>query len=175
MLPGHYQAVLTVAGKSYRQNFTVTMDPRIKVSQADLAEEFDLKRKLSDAMSATYNEYSEVAALRKALAERQKGLTSNPQAKDANDAMQALVKEVDAVETGNEKAPGFGTLNREITRLATMVEEGDMRPSATLRTASEEDFQSLEKAEAQWQKIKTERIAPINALLQKYQLAALPN
>jgi photosystem II stability/assembly factor-like uncharacterized protein len=175
VLPGHYQAVLTVAGKSYRQNFTVTMDPRIKVSQADLAEEFDLKRKLSDAMSATYNEYSEVAALRKALAERQKGLTSNPQAKDANDAMQALVKEVDAVETGNEKAPGFGTLNREITRLATMVEEGDMRPSATLRTASEEDFQSLEKAEAQWQKIKTERIAPINALLQKYQLAALPN
>ena len=175
VVPGHYQAVLTVGGKSYTRNFTVTMDPRIKVSQADLIEEFDLKRKLTDAMSATYNGFNEVSALRKTLSERQKDLSRNSQAKDANDALQSLIKDVDAVQTGDEKAPGFGTLNREITRLATMVEEGDAVPSATLRAASEEDFRSLEKALAQWQKIKTERLATVNALLQKYQVAALPN
>ena len=175
VVPGHYQAVLTVAGKSYNRDFTVTIDPRIKVSQADLVEEFDLKRKLTDAMSSSYSGFNEMAALRKTLDERQKELSKNQQAKDANDALQNLIKDVDAVQTGTDKAPGFGVLNREITRLATMVEEGDMRPSATLRAASEEDFQSLDKAQAQWQKIKSERIAPVNALLQKYQLAALPN
>ena len=126
-------------------------------------------------MSATYNGFNEVSALRKTLSERQKDLSRNSQAKDANDALQSLIKDVDAVQTGDEKAPGFGTLNREITRLATMVEEGDAVPSATLRAASEEDFRSLEKALAQWQKIKTERLATVNALLQKYQVAALPN
>ncbi|MGI9089265.1 MAG: WD40/YVTN/BNR-like repeat-containing protein [Chthoniobacterales bacterium] len=46
VLPGQYSAVLTVDGKSYTQPLTVKMDPRVKTSAADLAQQFELSKKL---------------------------------------------------------------------------------------------------------------------------------
>lgn len=173
VVPGEYEAVLSVAGKTYRQKITVKMDPRIKVSQAELEAQFRLKQKLSEAMAETVARYGDVAATKKEVSDRQKALDHNAMAKDVRDALDTLAKELDALETGTDDAPGFGVLNREVARLATMVEEGDSAPSATIVAASEDNFASLEKVQARWQKIKTERVALVNGLLQKYQQAGL--
>ena len=45
-VPGHYTVQLTANGKTLSQPLTVTMDPRVKASAADLQEEFDLSWKL---------------------------------------------------------------------------------------------------------------------------------
>ncbi|MBO0696462.1 MAG: glycoside hydrolase, partial [Verrucomicrobia bacterium] len=44
--PGDYTVSLTVDGKTFSQPLTVAMDPRVKVSTADLQEQFDLSWKL---------------------------------------------------------------------------------------------------------------------------------
>jgi hypothetical protein len=173
VVPGDYEAVLNVAGKIYRQKITVGMDPRIKVSQADLIEHLNLQRKLTQAMAETYNRYNEVTAIRKDVVQRQKALVQNTAAKDAGDALKAFEKDLDSFETGTEEAPGFGALNRELTRLVTMVEEGDALPAKTIVAASQENLASLDKVRAQWQKVKAERLAAVNSLLQKYRQTGL--
>ena len=50
MLPGEYSAVLTVEGKSYKQPFTVRMDPRVKTSAADLERQFADSQRACEAM-----------------------------------------------------------------------------------------------------------------------------
>jgi hypothetical protein len=44
-LPGTYTVQLTVDGKTYSQSLTVTMDPRVKTTQADLEAQFDASQK----------------------------------------------------------------------------------------------------------------------------------
>jgi photosystem II stability/assembly factor-like uncharacterized protein len=46
VVPGDYAVTLTVNGKSFSQPLTVTMDPRVKPSAAELQEQFDLSWKL---------------------------------------------------------------------------------------------------------------------------------
>ena len=46
VLPGDYTVVLTANGKNYSQPLTVKMDPRVKVSGADLADQLELSRQL---------------------------------------------------------------------------------------------------------------------------------
>ncbi|MGH8865911.1 MAG: WD40/YVTN/BNR-like repeat-containing protein, partial [Burkholderiales bacterium] len=45
-LPGAYTVVLTVGGKSYEQPLTLMMDPRVKTSDGDLAQQFGLSKQL---------------------------------------------------------------------------------------------------------------------------------
>jgi len=45
--PGEYTATLTVGGKTYAQPLTVKMDPRVKMSAAQLEEQFALSKQLS--------------------------------------------------------------------------------------------------------------------------------
>jgi photosystem II stability/assembly factor-like uncharacterized protein len=48
VMPGDYAVVLTANGKSYTQPLTVKMDPRVKMSAAELQTQFELSRQLCD-------------------------------------------------------------------------------------------------------------------------------
>src|SRR3989440_1433537 len=48
VVPGEYTVVLTANSKSYPQPLTVKMDPRVKMSQAELEEQLTLSQQLSD-------------------------------------------------------------------------------------------------------------------------------
>jgi hypothetical protein len=48
IVPAEYTVVLTADGKSYSQPLTVKMDPRVKMSQAELEEQLILSQQLSD-------------------------------------------------------------------------------------------------------------------------------
>jgi photosystem II stability/assembly factor-like uncharacterized protein len=69
VLPGDYTAVLTVAGKSYKQSFTVRMDPRVKVSTADLQRQFADSQRASAAMKRVSEAVAKGAAIEKQLDE----------------------------------------------------------------------------------------------------------
>jgi hypothetical protein len=49
-LPGTYQVRLTAGGQMYRQAVSVRMDPRVKISTADLTLQFTLSKSLAAAM-----------------------------------------------------------------------------------------------------------------------------
>jgi hypothetical protein len=48
VVPGEYSVVLTAGGRSYTQPLTVKMDPRVKMSEAELWEQLTLSQQLSE-------------------------------------------------------------------------------------------------------------------------------
>ena len=126
-MPGNYTLELRVAGQTLRQPLTIELDPRLHASQSDLVEQLDLAQETTRGMKASYDTYLQVAALRKDLAERQKALTSD-ELKPTKDAAASLDKKIDALENGTRTAPGFGLVNRDLTRL--IFQRGERRRSS---------------------------------------------
>jgi photosystem II stability/assembly factor-like uncharacterized protein len=52
--PGEYSVALTAGGKTFTQPLTLKMDPRLKVSPADLAKQFELSKALYEARAALH-------------------------------------------------------------------------------------------------------------------------
>src|SRR5215467_3045589 len=48
VMPGQYTVKLTAGSQTLTQTFTVKMDPRVQISAADLAQQFDLSIKMYD-------------------------------------------------------------------------------------------------------------------------------
>jgi photosystem II stability/assembly factor-like uncharacterized protein len=68
VLPGEYSAVLTVAGKSYKQPLTVRMDPRVKTPTADLERQFVDSRRAAEVVQRIATEMAKGATIEKELA-----------------------------------------------------------------------------------------------------------
>jgi hypothetical protein len=178
VVPGQYTLALTTNGRTYRQPLTVTLDPRVQASQSDLVRQLDIEISISDQMAATYDAYEQVRALRQAIADRKKSV--NPDSantdttnKDAIEALKGLDDQAADIGDGKPDDLGMGPLNRELARLAFMIESGDARPAALLEASVEQHCQALGKRLAQWRELNQEKIAPVNALMQKQNLAPL--
>ena len=172
-LSGKYSLVLTVGAQTHRQELIIVPDPRVQASQADLIEQFNLSKSVAAQMSATYDTYYQTLVLREAIADRQKALAGNADAKATADAMKALDDKVAAVQEGKPAEPGIGPLNRELARMAVMLENGDARPATLLLQVTDEHCRQLAQRLAQWQE-SNQSIPALNAQLKKYNLAPLP-
>jgi photosystem II stability/assembly factor-like uncharacterized protein len=174
VLPGNYTVVLEVNGQSYTQPLTVTLDPRVHVSQGDLMRQLRAAQNVSAQMDVSYESYQQVTALRDAIADRKKALASNQSAKDAVEALKTLDGQVAEVENGKSEELGVGPVNREMARYAFMVESGDAAPAETLVEGVDLGCQQLQQRLTAWSDINQNKIGPVNELLRKYNAAALP-
>jgi hypothetical protein len=173
VVPGQYSVVLTANGQTYRQPLTVTLDPRVQAPQSDLVKQLDAETSIADQMAASYNGDAQVQALREAIADRLKSLAADATKKDAVDALKALDDQAKDVSDGKAEELGLGPLNRELGRLAFMIESGDARPAALLEAGVEQYCQELGKRLTQWRDLNQQKIRPVNDVLQKYNLAPL--
>ncbi|MGE5114211.1 MAG: VPS10 domain-containing protein [Acidobacteriaceae bacterium] len=170
VVPGEYTLVLNVDGKEYRQPLTVTPDPRVHVSQADLQQQLDTEKNISAQMQVTYTGYEYLKALRGSIAERLQSLND---AKPESQELQALGKKVEELTDGKPNDLGLGPLNRDLARLAEMIESGDARPAAALESGVDQSCHQLAKRLAQWQAMQP-ALANANTTLGKNKLPALP-
>jgi photosystem II stability/assembly factor-like uncharacterized protein len=171
IVPGQYTVVLNVGGKEYRQPLSVTLDPRVHVSQADLQQQLDTEKSISAQMAVTYSGYECLKSLKKAIVDAQTALAKN---KDAAGQLEALSKQVAEVADGSATELGIGPLNRELARLSTMIESGDSRPAAALQSGVDQSCQQLTKRLAQWEQLQSGDLAKTNAMLQKNKQQPLP-
>jgi photosystem II stability/assembly factor-like uncharacterized protein len=174
VVPGRYEAVLTVDGKSISQPLSVELDPRVHATAPDLAAQSDLALQIADAMTASYNVFNDAAALRKEVSARQKDLTGNAQAKEVQDALGALEKQIAEVADGMDAAPGAGPANRDLTRYFIMIESADIRPPDSARAAAKEACQALQKNLEQWRKLNAEAVPALNKQLELSKLKPVP-
>ena len=176
IVPGQYSLVLSVDGKTLRQPLTVSLDPRVHVPPSDLVQQLDAEKNIAAQMSATYDGYEQVHALQETIAERQKSLGADATAakKDAADALKTLSDQAAEVGEGKPADLGIGPLNRELARFAFMIESGDARPAALLESSVEQSCQNVGKRLGQWRDLNQQKISPVNAVLQKYNMVALP-
>ena len=171
--PGKYTLELRAGGETLRQTLSVELDPRIHASQADLVEQRDLALQVSRGMKASYDAFHQAESLRAALSERQKSLTSS-EAQKVKEAADALAKKLDAAQKGTRAAPGLGPVNRDLARLIFSLESADMRPADTLRSAVEQNCDSLNKDLAQWQQLNAQDVPALNTMLSEIKAPALP-
>ena len=173
VVPGKYFVELRYAGQTLRQPLTVELDPRVHASQDDLIAQRDLALEISRGMRSSYDAYHQVAALRAALAERQKALNSAA-LKKTKEAAAALDKKIDALEKGPKTAPGFGPMNRDLTRLIFSVGSADMRPAEAVRSAAQQSCDALDKALSLWDQMNERDLPSFNAMLVKANASPLP-
>jgi photosystem II stability/assembly factor-like uncharacterized protein len=173
-VPGKYEVVLTVDGKTYRQPLVVALDPRVRVAPGDLEAQLDIARMIDDWMNSSYYSFNEVVALRASVAAIQKSLNGNTQAKELSDALQALDKELSEIQEGTNTAPGFGAVNRDVTRFVTMIQSGDIRPARSVIENAAPSCVALKNDLARWRKINTETLPALNKRLAQSKLAPLP-
>jgi photosystem II stability/assembly factor-like uncharacterized protein len=166
--PGEYEIVLTVDGETYRQPLTVKLDPRIRVAPAELAAQLELAGEISELMRVSYDSYEAVTPLRAALAERAKSLSGDTRARDAVEAAAALDKELESVADGADEAPGFGFVNRDLSRYMSMVESGDARPAETAHVLVRQSCESLRASLARLRTANAVAVPALNVLLRKY-------
>ncbi len=174
VVPGEYSVALTADGQTYRQRLTVTEDPRVHASQADLVQQLRVAQSIWTQMAATYDAFNQVDALHNAIANRQKAVGANADMKDLADALKSLNEEADDIQNGKPMDFGIGPLNRELARLATMVETSDARPASPLQEGVQQHCQALTKRLAQWHELNEKKIEPVNMLLHQHNLEALP-
>jgi len=96
-LPGKYIVRLTVDGKSFTAPLTVKMDPRIKISEADLQKKFLAETKLASLMDRTNQALSQAASIRAQLDK----LNAS-----SHDALKSLVADFEKKLTEITGAPG---------------------------------------------------------------------
>jgi photosystem II stability/assembly factor-like uncharacterized protein len=162
--PGTYDLVLTVGGKAYREKLNVAPDPRVHSSSADLAAQFDLSRRLWELMEASASSFQNLSSLEAQLAARKKTLPANP-SKELTDAIAALEKQLAALQSGTELAPGFGTLNRDLGRYLVMVQGGDIAPSESMGNSFKFSCEAYAKNIAAEIKVTTESLPALNKMI----------
>lgn len=174
VVPGDYQVALTVDGQTYKQTLHVTMDPRVHVSQYDLAEQLHLLQRMANGMRTSNDAFMALTALQDALAERQKSLKANAQAKDAAKAADDFEKKFGAIVDGNFRSPGFGSINSDLSQDVYAADSGDGRPAELVQAAVDESCQALSKDFDEWSKFAAKDLPEFNDLLTKNKLAPLP-
>ncbi|HKN24861.1 MAG TPA: hypothetical protein VJX72_08450 [Candidatus Acidoferrum sp.] len=170
--PGTYDLVLTVEGKSYRQKLRVVPDPRIHISPADYTAQFDLSQKLSQLMEVSASSFHGLAPLDAQFADRKKSLPATA-SKELTDSFADAEKQLNALESGTEQAPGFGTINRDAARYLEMVQAGDIAPSESVKKMYQSTCEAYGKNIDTGNKFASEALPALNKLLEAEKLAGL--
>ncbi|MDX6385935.1 MAG: hypothetical protein QOK48_3508 [Blastocatellia bacterium] len=170
-VPGQYEVVLTVDGKSYRQPLVVGLDPRVHVAAGDLEAQLDFARAIDDWMNTSYRAYNDISALRTALATAQKSV---PAGSPAMTAASALEKELGEIQEGTNTAPGFGAVNRDVARFVSMIQGSDTRPARSVIENATPSCVALKNDLARWRKVNSEMVPGLNQMLAGIKVKGLP-
>jgi len=179
VLPGAYQARLTVAGKTTSQPLPVSMDPRVKTSADDLQKQFELMLKMRDRQDAMNKTILSLRDLRAQLLALEKRLVpSEPAKTDAPnplvDRSAALRKKLGAIEdelinssaTASEDELHYPTkLNSKFGYLNEAVDSADATPTtAELAVFAELDAQ-LEAQLTKWNEVTSKDLPALQEAL----------
>jgi photosystem II stability/assembly factor-like uncharacterized protein len=166
-MPGKYTVVLTAAGKSYQQPLTLVMDPRVKTSQADLAEQFRLSKQVYDEW-LTLNTISESVRLIRGQLTDLRPRVPEGELKTHVDALAAKLQAL-AGAGGGQGGPAAAaprvTLNATSGRLRTLlnlIEEVDLAPTPQATAAVPDVVKDVRLLQDSWQTIKAQDIAALN-------------
>ena len=174
-MPGKYTVVLTAGGKKYEQPLTLVMDPRVKTSTADLAEQYKLSKQLYDEWLALNSISGQLRQIRGQITELR------PKVSDAN-----LKTKVDAFAerlqsfAGTGGGPGGGGAVARVTvtsatgrirTLFNLIEEVDLAPTPQVSAPIPEVVKDSRGIQGSWRLINTQEIPALN---QELRTAGLP-
>jgi hypothetical protein len=187
-LPGVYTARLTVNGNAYTQTLTVKNDPRSPASAIDLRAQYDLMMKLYDGAKTAWTGYTQVGAMRAAVAELSR---SKPPADVAAAATAFGAKLLAVGGSGGggrgggggggrggaqspPPAPNFAAIVGAMNRQQNTLDAGDMAPNEPMAKAYSAACAELKAATTNWRTINSQDLPALNAIVIKNNLKPIP-
>ena len=184
VLPGTYQARLTVAGKSQTASFEVKMDPRVQTSAEDLRKQFELMLKMRDRQDEMNKAILAIRDLRTQLLALEKRLGSNQDSKkDSGDppnpvavASIDLRKKMSAIEeeliqvsaTSSEDFANFPTkLESKLAYLQNVTDSADTAPTGAELAVFADLDQRLEAQLVKWRDVLSKDVPALNDAMRK--------
>jgi photosystem II stability/assembly factor-like uncharacterized protein len=180
VVPGTYQARLTVAGKSAVTPIEVKLDPRVKTSAHDLLEQFQFMLKLRDRQDEMNKAILAIRDLRTQLQSLEKRFEKRDDAKRVVEQGAALRKKISAIEEEliqvNSKASedelNYPTkLNSEFGYLQNAVDSADASPTEAERAVFAQLDQQLESQLVSWRAVLAQDVPALNDAMRQ---ASLP-
>jgi len=163
-VPGEYSVVLTVAGKTFTRPLTVKMDPRIKVSEADLTKQFELSKALYEARAALRPIGKSYEALVAAVAKTKEKAGENP-VKPKIEALEKKLQEfADPSRVRTGQALELDILGK-VERLFGDLQEVDAGPTSQIEAAAIAAQRDAKSVMERWPTIPQE-IASLNSALE---------
>ncbi len=149
--PGHYQVRLTAGGQSQTADFELKLDPRVKVSQADLEAQLNFLLQTRDELSRVYDTVNQIQDVRAQLSGLKRRLPDNASAKNISSAADELEKKLVGIRddltnleiTANEDSLAYPPqLDAKLAYLAMDAGSADSAPT-------ESEVRQLEKLKRQ--------------------------
>ncbi len=180
VMPGSYQARLTVKGKTSTAPIEVKIDPRLKTSTEDLQKQFDLMMKMRDRQEQMNRAILAIRDLRVQLNLVEKRWGSKDNAKAVIEQSVALRKKIGAIEDEliqvNSKASedelNYPTkMNSWLGYLQAAVDSADAPPTEGELAVFADLNQKLDGYLAKWHEILSTDVPAINEAMSKNGIA----
>ncbi len=174
VLPGKYQARLTVAGNSTTQPIEVVMDPRLKTSSADLLRQFDLMFKLHNCQEQMNKAILGIRDLRTQLQSVEKRLAPGAANEELIEQSATLRKKISAIENelvnpeakASEDELNYPTkLNSKFGFLSAAVDSADAAPTEGQLGVFDTLNPQLEAQLKIWGEVTTKEVPALNEAL----------
>jgi hypothetical protein len=178
-MPGKYTVVLTIGGKSYEQPLSIRMDPRVKSSTANLAEQFEISKRLYDERRSLLTVSESVKKIQAQVAALQKQTTTVGALKPHLDALAEKLQKFSSGPATTQPGPAVtapATLTTTLGRLKTLFDllQGvDLAPTPQATADAATVLNDSRLLEESWQAIKSQDIAAMNEELRAAGLAQL--
>ena len=167
-VPGQYTVRLQANGHDYSAPLTVKMDPRVKISAAQLQQQLALESRLVSLVDGSSQPVIEARSVREQL----KKLSA--QASGAVlDSVKALDKKVEVVLEGDKGSASsesekraLSTVNGDAISLYKAVDQADAAPTVAQTQAASQVETELASLTRQWNEIKKVELPRLNQQLQ---------
>jgi hypothetical protein len=149
-VPGRYQVRITVGSQSQTAAFDLKLDPRVKVSQADLEQQFTLLLQARDELSRVFDTVNQIQDVRSQLSGLKRRLPVNASLKTVAAAADDLEKKLVGVRedlvnltiSANEDSLAYPPqLDTKLAFLAMAVGSADSAPT----DAEQKQFEKLKR------------------------------
>ncbi|MEO8727239.1 MAG: hypothetical protein ABI383_14080 [Acidobacteriaceae bacterium] len=183
VVPGSYEARLTVDGKTYQQPLEVALDPRVNVAAADLHQQFELATNINQLATVSDSDYAAANDVLTAVKQREQEVGSRNPTAPALAALADFEKKAVKLEGqvtgggggfGGKPKPTFVLVNRELGSLSTMVESADAAPTDATQTAYTDYCSDLGKVVVSWNALMAGDLTTLNDALRTAKLAEIP-
>ncbi|HET9742250.1 MAG TPA: hypothetical protein VFQ00_05815 [Terriglobales bacterium] len=181
VLPDQYTVKLTAAGQTYSQPLTVTLDPRVKVSNQELQAQFNAAQQVDDMTTQETQARQQAMHLHQQL--QKLHTNSNQAVAGAADNLDKKLLAVLGNERGRNAAAGPGAISEDFTSLdylsrglpmlSASINSAPAAPTASDLKAIQNLHKVLESDMAAWNQIKTTDVPQLNTTLRQNNLPAV--
>jgi photosystem II stability/assembly factor-like uncharacterized protein len=161
--PGHYSVTLTVNGKTSASGLTLKVDPRVKATAADLAQQLALSKQLYLARPELEKMSQTFLALNTELEKAKERAGQNP----IEPQLDTFAKTLEQFAPANARPgapPGLDVLDK-LGSLFGQLQEVDAAPRPSVKEAAGALLHDLPQLQMRWHKVMTQDLPALNAQL----------